>query len=227
MFQPVAQELAILKSQFVTSSSTHGGRRKRPYVFTEQGVAMLSTVLSSPRAVRVNIAIMRAFIKLRETLGTSRELARKFDELEARVGAHDEQIAEILEAIRQLLAPPVADPKKEIGFHVKSLFENYEGCCGEGFWLGPRRRGRRIPAAGCNDRANAGRGQKTRRPEGFRGKGRPALLLLSRRSTRDILLRRALPYSLSPENFTPCSFQTGSKETSPPYRTKPKTAARN
>jgi len=119
MFQPVAQELAILKSQFVTSSLTHGGRRKRPHVFTEQGVAMLSSVLSSPRAVQVNIAIMRAFIRLREALGTNRELARKFGELEARVGTHDDQIAEILEAIRQLLAPPAADPKKEMGFHVK------------------------------------------------------------------------------------------------------------
>lgn len=114
-----------LKSQFVTSSSTHGGRRKRPHVFTEQGVAMLSSVLSSPRAVQVNIAIMRAFIKLREALGTNRELARKFGELEARVGAHDEQIAEILEAIRQLIAPPAADPKKEIGFHVRESSPPY------------------------------------------------------------------------------------------------------
>src|SRR3989442_7130785 len=73
----------------------------------------------------------------------------------------------------------------------KSLFGNYEGRCGEGFWLWPRRRVPRIPAAGCKERANAGHGQKTRRPEGFRGKGRLASLLLSRRSTRDILLRRA------------------------------------
>ena len=76
------------------------------------------------------------------------------------------------------------------GFHLKSLFENYEGCCGEGFWLWPRRRGPSIPAAGCKERANAGHRQKTRRPEGFRGKGRLASLLLSRRSARDILLRR-------------------------------------
>src|SRR5712692_9977842 len=75
---------------------------------------------------------------------------------------------------------------------AESLFGNYEGCCGEGFWLWPRRRGRSIPAAGCKERVNAGHGQKTRRPEGFRGKGRLASLLLSRRSTRDILLRRAI-----------------------------------
>src|SRR6266446_4510332 len=94
---------------------------------------------------------------------------------------------------------------------TKSLFGNYEGRCGEGFWLWPRRRVPRIPAAGCKERANAGHGQKTRRPEGFRGKGRLASLLLSRRSTRDILLRRVSPSGLFPENSAPRSFQTGSK----------------
>src|SRR5713101_8434545 len=91
-----------------------------------------------------------------------------------------------------------------------SLFGNYEGCCGEGFWLWPRWRVPRIPAAGCDDRTNAGHGQKTRRPEGFRGKGCLASLLLSRRSTRDILLRRASPASLFRENRTPRNFKTGS-----------------
>src|SRR6266581_3637253 len=81
----------------------------------------------------------------------------------------------------------------------QSLFGNYEGRCGEGFWLWPRRRVPRIPAAGCKERANAGHGQKIRRPEGFRGKGRPASLLLSRRSTRDILLRRACHPAFSPK----------------------------
>src|SRR6266568_3433763 len=94
---------------------------------------------------------------------------------------------------------------------AQSLFGNYEGRCGEGFWLWPRRRVPSIPAAGCKERANAGHGQKTRRPEGFRGKGRLASLLLSRRSTRDILLRRASPSGLFPENSAPRSFQTGSK----------------
>src|SRR5712691_11402554 len=94
---------------------------------------------------------------------------------------------------------------------TKSLFGNYEGRCGEGFWLWPRRRVPSIPAAGCKERANAGHGQKTRRPEGFRGKGRLASLLLSRRSTRDILLRRVSPSGLFPENSAPRSFQTGSK----------------
>src|SRR2546428_11254306 len=97
-------------------------------------------------------------------------------------------------------------------FGVQSRFGNYEGRCGEGFWLWPRRSGRaQRPAAGCKERANAGHGQKTRRPEGFRGKGRLASLLLSRRSTRDILLHRASPSGLFPENSAPRSFQTGSK----------------
>ena len=96
----------------------------RPYAFTEQGVAMLSSVLKSERAVKVNIAIMRAFVKLRETLETNRELARKFAELEKRVGKHDEKIDAILEAIRQLMAPPVK-PKREIGFHVRETAPRY------------------------------------------------------------------------------------------------------
>src|SRR5439155_23521754 len=83
---------------------------EKVHAFTEEGVAMLSSVLNSERAVQVNIAIMRAFVKLRGILETNRELARKFDELEARVGKHDEQIGLIIEAIRQLMAPP---------FHVR------------------------------------------------------------------------------------------------------------
>src|SRR6185503_20367222 len=82
----------------------------------------------------------------------------------------------------------------------KSLSENWAGCCGRGFWLWTRRRGRSIPAAGCDGQANAVHRQKNRRPEGFRGKGRLASLLLSRRYTRDTLLRRASPSSLFPEN---------------------------
>ena len=118
MFQLTTEEAGNLRFQIETSNSTHGGRRYRPYAFTEQGVAMLSSVLNSERAVQVNIAIMRAFVKLREVLETNRALARKFAELEARVGGHDAQIAEILEAIRQLIAPSPDSLKREIGFHV-------------------------------------------------------------------------------------------------------------
>src|SRR6266704_1493232 len=98
----------------------------------------------------------------------------------------------------------------------QSLFGNYEGRCGEGFWLWPRRRVPRIPAAGCKERANAGHGQKTRRPEDFRGKGRlasPCSRMLSellRGGRAQRLLRRAAPSCLFPENSAPRSFQTGS-----------------
>jgi hypothetical protein len=105
-------------------SNSRGGRRHLPYVFTEQGVAMLSSVLNSPRAVKVNITIMRAFVKLRETLDSHRELARKFGQLQQRVGKHDEEIAAIIDAIRQLMAPP-AKPRREIGFHVREKPPRY------------------------------------------------------------------------------------------------------
>ena len=122
VFQLTAEELTNLKSQFVISR--WGGLRTRPYAFTEQGVAMLSSVLNSERAVKVNIAIMRAFVKLREALETNRELAQKFSELEKRVGKHDEDIDAIIEAIRQLIAPP-KKPRREIGFHVREKASRY------------------------------------------------------------------------------------------------------
>src|SRR5256885_451409 len=105
-------------------SKSRGGRRHLPYGFTEQGVAMLSSVLNSDRAVKVNIAIMRAFVKLRETLESHRELAHKFAELQRRVGKHDDEIAAIIEAIRQLMAPP-EKPRREIGFHVREKSPRY------------------------------------------------------------------------------------------------------
>lgn len=111
-------------SQSVMSSRKHRGKRYRPYAFAEQGVAMLSSVLRSDRAVKVNIAIMRAFVKLRETLESNRELAKKFAELESRVGKHDNEIAAIIEAIRQLMAPSKKSDR-EIGFHVRETGPGY------------------------------------------------------------------------------------------------------
>jgi ORF6N domain-containing protein len=111
-------------SQFVTTSHKYRGIKYRPYAFTEQGIAMLSSVLNSKRAVKVNIAIMRAFVKLRWALETNRELARKFSKLERRVDKHDEEIAAILEAIRQLMGPP-EKPRREIGFHVRENAPRY------------------------------------------------------------------------------------------------------
>lgn len=117
VFQLTEREFANLKSQFVTSS-WGGIRRARPYAFTEQGVAMLSSVLNSPRSIKVNVAIMRAFVKLREAVENNRELGRKISALEKLVGQHDEQIGAVIEAIRQLLAP-AQTPRREIGFHVR------------------------------------------------------------------------------------------------------------
>ena len=138
MFQLNANETGFLRSQFVTlekgrrtnwsqivtSSGKHRGKRYRPYAFTEQGIAMLSTVLNSNRAIKVNIAIMRAFVKLRHILESNRELAQKFSELERRVGKHDDEIAAILEAIRQLMAPS-EKPRRETGFHVRERAGRY------------------------------------------------------------------------------------------------------
>src|SRR5437899_5090884 len=123
MFQVTAEETEVLIFQ-IGRSKGRGGRRHQPYAFTEQGIAMLSSVLNSDRAIRVNIAIMRAFVKLRRTLETSRELAQKFSELEQRVGKHDEEIVGILEAIRQLTAPP-ENPRREIGFRVREKTPRY------------------------------------------------------------------------------------------------------
>ena len=123
MFQLTKEEFKNLIFQFGTSSlpngkASWGGTRKMPYVFTEQGVAMLSSVLRSERAVQVNILIMRAFVKIREILSTHKELAQKLKELELKIETHDEQITAIFEAINQLLAPPQA-PKKKMGFEIK------------------------------------------------------------------------------------------------------------
>ncbi len=111
-------------SQIVMSSGKYRGKRYRPYAFTEQGVAMLSSVLNSESAVKMNIAIMRAFVQLRRALETNRELARKFSELERRIDKHDTEIDAILEAIRQLMAPP-EKPRREIGFHVREEAARY------------------------------------------------------------------------------------------------------
>ncbi|OGU76338.1 MAG: DNA-binding protein [Ignavibacteria bacterium RBG_16_34_14] len=129
MFQLNRKEFNNLKFQFGTSSlpdgkAGWGGTRKLPYAFTEQGIAMLSSVLRSERAVQVNIVIMRAFVKLREILSTHKELAQRLKELELKIETHDEQIIAIFEAINQLLAPP--EPiKRKIGFEVKEKKGKY------------------------------------------------------------------------------------------------------
>jgi hypothetical protein len=126
MFQLSAEEFANLRSQSVISSAGHGGRRTAPYAFTEQGVAMLSTVLGSPRAIAVNIEIMRTFVRVRALAATHGDLAKRLAELEDKTEAlamnHDtfshntrKQLREVFEALRELMTPP-DPPKRPIGF---------------------------------------------------------------------------------------------------------------
>ena len=120
MFQLTRQEVTILKSQIVTSS-WGGVRRATPYAFTEQGVAMLSSVLRSKRAVRVNVEIMRTFVRLRQLLASHADLAAKLEELEKK---YDAQFRIVFDAIRQLMSEP-ARLRKEIGFSVRERRARY------------------------------------------------------------------------------------------------------
>ena len=115
MFRLTAGEAARLRSQIVTSNVGRGGRRYFPYAFTEQGVAMLSSVLRSPRAVQVNITIMRTFVRLRRWLGSNAVLARRLDALEKR---YDAQFKAVFDAIRELMIPPAA-AHRTIGFRPR------------------------------------------------------------------------------------------------------------
>ena len=115
MYQLTQEEVTNLRFQFGTSS--WGGRRYLPYAFTQEGVAMLSSVLNSERAIKVNIQIMRAFVKLKELLLTHKDLAMKLEALERKYINHDKKIKAIFEAIKQLLQPKPVEPKHRIGFH--------------------------------------------------------------------------------------------------------------
>jgi phage regulator Rha-like protein len=115
MFQLTSNEMRDLRFQIGTSKRGQGGRRYFPYAFTEQGISMLSSVLRSSRAVQVNVAIMRTFVRLREMLATHEELRRKIDAMEKR---YDARFRAVFETIRQMLATPLP-VKKPIGFHAK------------------------------------------------------------------------------------------------------------
>jgi hypothetical protein len=122
MFQLNDEEASLLRSQFVTLEKGRGKYSKyRPYAFTEQGIAMLSSVLRSPQAIQVNIEIMRAFIKLRQILATHAALAKKLSELENK---YDAQFREVFKAIRALVTPPET-PKRKIGFSIKEKKAKY------------------------------------------------------------------------------------------------------
>jgi hypothetical protein len=113
MFRLTKEEVGVLTSQFAISKSGSGGRRTLPYVFTEQGVAMLSTVLNGDRAIAVNIAIMRTFVQLRKILSTNKELAEKLKGLESK---YDKKFRIVFDVLRQLLQPLPEPPKRPMGF---------------------------------------------------------------------------------------------------------------
>jgi uncharacterized protein YigA (DUF484 family) len=116
LFRLTNHEPTSLMSQIATSKAGRGGTRKAPIVFTEHGAIMAAMVLNSPRAVEMSVFVVRAFVHLRKTAHGGRELDKRLDELENRVGTHDQAIREILAAIRQLTAPPETPRRKRIGF---------------------------------------------------------------------------------------------------------------
>jgi len=115
-FQLTESEFDVLRSQFVTSKG-RGGRRYPPYAFTEYGVAMLSSVLNSDRAIHVNIEIMRVFGRLRQLLASHADILRRLDAMEAK---YDRQFRVVFEAIRELMQPSEEAPKPPMGFHTES-----------------------------------------------------------------------------------------------------------
>ncbi len=121
MFQLTKDEATALRSRSATSKEGRGGRRYAPYVFTEQGVAMLSGVLRSKTAIAVNIAIMRAFVELRRIAASYTAIERRLEDFEretkATIGQHDQQLDEIFQALRQLISPPPR-PKRPVGFRL-------------------------------------------------------------------------------------------------------------
>jgi phage regulator Rha-like protein len=117
VFQLTAEEDEILRSQIVISREKHGGRRYRPFAFTEHGAIMAATVLNSERAVQMSVFVVRAFVRLREMLATNRRLAGKIDELENRLDTHDSTIQDLIEAIKELMTPE--EPRRvRIGFQL-------------------------------------------------------------------------------------------------------------
>lgn len=119
------ERTSVVTVERIERTITRGQHSKYlPHAFTQEGVAMLSGVLRSPRAVQVNIAIMRVFVRLRETLALHKDLAHKLAELERKIESHDASIRTLFEAIRQLMTSPVL-PRKEIGFHVRERRATY------------------------------------------------------------------------------------------------------
>jgi ORF6N domain-containing protein len=132
-FQLTVQEFTNLKSQIATSSlrsrfgtsSSHGGKRKLPWVFTEHGALMLASVLNSEIAVQASVRVVRAFVRLREMVAANAQLAAKLKELERRLDSHDEGIANLFAALKQLVEPSEPPKRREIGFHVREKAAHY------------------------------------------------------------------------------------------------------
>jgi hypothetical protein len=114
-FQLIDQEVVRLRSQIVTSNLGRGGRRYNPYAFTKHGAIQAANILNSKQAIRMGVFVVRAFVRLREALAVHKNMARKLEALEKKVGHQDTQIQEVFEAIRQLMKPP-EKPKRRIGF---------------------------------------------------------------------------------------------------------------
>ncbi len=123
-FQLTAGEFTNLKSQIATSSS-HGGKRKLPWMFTEHGAIMLASVLNSDIAVQASVRVVRAFVRLREMVAANAQLASRLEELERRLDSHDEAIIDLFAALRRLLEPAEPQKKREIGFHVRERSARY------------------------------------------------------------------------------------------------------
>ncbi len=132
-FQLTVQEFRNLKSRIATSSlrsqfgtsSSHGGKRKLPLVFTEHGTLMFASVLNSEIAVQASVRVVRAFVRLREMVAANAQLAVKLEELERRFDSHDDAIANLFATLKQLLEPPEAPKRREIGFHVREEAARY------------------------------------------------------------------------------------------------------
>src|SRR5947207_4268041 len=123
-FQLTAEELTNLRSQIATSSF-HGGRRYRPWVFSEHGALMLASVLTSEIAVQASVRVVRAFVRLREMVAANTQLAAKLEELDRRFDSHDQAIANLFAALKQLLEPSEPTKRREIGFHVRESAARY------------------------------------------------------------------------------------------------------
>jgi phage regulator Rha-like protein len=117
MFRLAAKEDQILRSQIATSSQKHGGRRYPPYAFTEHGAIMAATVLNSKRAIEMSVFVVRAFVRMREMLVKNRQLAAKINELDRRLETHDTAIQDLIDAIKELMAPEETS-KRKIGFRL-------------------------------------------------------------------------------------------------------------